>query len=57
MSAQGSRQCTIEYGGHVLNGAHLVGTKFSKGFCGRWVQQGVGEVTGGLYSGITGGSF
>ena len=41
----------------MLNGIHLVGTNFSKGCCRRWVQQGVGKVTGGLHSGIARGRF
>ena len=41
----------------MLNGVHLVGINFSKGCCGRWVQQGVGKVASGLHGGVAGGSF
>ena len=41
----------------MLNGVYLVSTNFSKGCCGRWVQQGIGKVTGGLHGGIAGGRF
>ena len=40
-----------------MNGVHLVDTNFSKGCCRRWVQQGVGKVTGGLHISIVGGRF
>ena len=41
----------------MLNGVHFVSTNFSKRCCGRWVQQGMGKVTGGLHGGIAGGLF
>ena len=57
MRAQGSRHCRIEDGGQVLNGIHLVDINFRKVCCGRWVQQGVGEVMGSLHGCISGGCF